>query len=147
MSLSNRNYEIKVGLDYLDFTFIYDFLTHSYWSECISHSRLKRAMENSINVGVFSDGIQIGYARVISDKATFAYLCDVFVAESARGLGAAKFMLLSILDMPELQGIKRFSLVTKDAHNLYRNLGWLPLKDPTMHMEIDRTGIYKLLNE
>jgi GNAT superfamily N-acetyltransferase len=131
----------------IDFTFVHGWLSKSYWSEGIAISRMKRAMEHSINVGAFLDGRQVGYSRIITDHATFAYLCDVFVDESARGLGASKEMMRFILGLPALQGIKRFTLVTKDAHGLYRQFGWEDLKQPDMYLEIARPGIYKTLNE
>jgi N-acetylglutamate synthase-like GNAT family acetyltransferase len=134
-------------LDQMNFDFIHDFLTKSYWSEGISRTRMKRAMENSINVGAFMDGAQIGYARVVSDHATFAYLCDVFVIDSARGKGVSKKMMEYILNIPDLQGIKRFNLCTKDAHGLYAQFGWTPLSNPEKYMEIDRSGIYLKLSE
>ncbi|MDH4466876.1 MAG: GNAT family N-acetyltransferase [Bacteriovoracaceae bacterium] len=131
----------------MDFDFIYHFLTNSYWSEGISQERMLRAMDNSINIGAFIEGKQVAYSRVVTDKSTYAYLCDVFVSPSTRGKNISKKMMEYILSMDSLQGIKRFSLCTKDAHGLYAQFGWKPLVDPEMYMEINRSGIYKLLNE
>jgi GNAT superfamily N-acetyltransferase len=134
-------------LSRMDFDFIYNFLANSYWSEGISQDRMLRAMENSINIGGFIAGKQVAYSRVITDKATFAYLCDVFVSPLVRGQNISKKMMEYILSMNSIQGIKRFSLCTKDAHGLYAQFGWKPLSDPEKYMEINRSGIYKLLKE
>ena len=131
----------------MDFDFIYNFLTNSYWSEGISQGRMLRAMENSINIGAFIAEKQVAYSRIVTDKATFAYLCDVFVSPLVRGQSISKNMMEYILSLNSLQGIKRFSLCTKDAHGLYAQFGWKPLNDPEMYMEINRSGIYKLLKE
>lgn len=131
----------------MDFDAIHGFLSKSYWSEGISATRMRRAMEHSINVGAFVDGAQVGYARIVTDRATYAYLCDVFVDEGARGQGVSKKMMEYILALPALHGIKRFNLATKDAHGLYARYGWTPLSDPAMHMEINRSGIYRTLRE
>jgi GNAT superfamily N-acetyltransferase len=138
---------IADGIEKMDFEFIHGFLSRSYWSEGISVSRMKRAMDHSINVGAFIDGKQVAYSRVITDRATFAYLCDVFVIESVRGKGISKMMMRYLLELPALQGIKRFTLCTMDAHGLYRQFGWKELTAPEMYMEINRSGIYKQLNE
>lgn len=142
-----KNLEITHDTSKMNFDFIHGYLSRSYWSEGISKIRMKRAMENSINVGVFADGEQVAYARVITDYATFAYLCDVFVIESVRGEGHSKTMMKYILELPEIAGIKRFTLVTKDAHGLYEQFGWTQLPQPEMYMEINRSGIYKTLGE
>ncbi len=131
----------------MDFAMIHLYLSQTYWSEGISKIRMKRAMENSLNVGAFVSGQQVGYARIVTDQATYAYLCDVFVLDFAKGKGYSKLMLEFILKMHELSGIKRFSLATKDAHKLYAQFGWKPLENPAMYMEIYRPGIYKLLDE
>lgn len=134
-------------LEKIDFEFVYSFLTTSYWSEGISRSRMKRAMENSVNVLALSNDKPAAYARIITDQATFAYLCDVFVIEAERGKGISKALMKYILAMPELQGIKRFNLATKDAHELYRQFGWTELAQPERYMEINHPGIYKTLVE
>lgn len=142
-----KNPTITHDTSKMDFDFIHGYLSRSYWSEGISKTRMKRAMESSINVGVFTDGNQVAYARVITDYATFAYLCDVFVIDAARGAGHSKTMMKYILDLPEIAGIKRFTLATKDAHGLYKQFGWAQLAQPEMYMEINKPGIYKMLRE
>lgn len=129
----------------LQFDVIHTFLTSSYWSEGISKSRLKTAIENSLNIGAYLDGKQVGYMRVVTDKATFAYLCDVFVLDSARGLGISKQMMTFMQSLPELQNLRRQMLATKDAHGLYSQFGFEPVKNVDRLMEINRPGLYKTL--
>lgn len=131
----------------IDFAFIHGYLTRSYWADGISAARLERAMSNSLNIGAFVDGRQVAYARVITDRATYAYLCDVFVAEEQRGRKLSKYLLKFILAHPDLAGIRRFNLATKDAHGLYAQFGWTELADPGMYMEINKPGLYKRLAE
>lgn len=86
---------------------------------------------------------QVGFARVVTDKATYAYLCDVFVLEGARGRGAGKLLMRTILDHPELQGLRRFCLMTRDAHGLYAQFGFAPMPDPSRYMEVTDRESYK----
>lgn len=131
----------------LQFDVIHSYLTRSYWSEGISLERMKKAMENSLNIGAYIDNSQVGYARLITDKATFAYLCDVFVLESHQGQGIGKSMMKFMLALPELQNIKRIMLATRDAHGLYAQFGFEGIKDTAKYMQIDRSGIFKSLKE
>jgi GNAT superfamily N-acetyltransferase len=141
-------YRYSDQLAEMDFALIHGFITGSYWAEGISRTRLARAMENSLNFGVFGeDGVQVAYARVVTDRATFAYLCDVFVVESARGRGISKRLMRFILAHPDLQGIRRFNLATRDAHGLYAQFGWTELEDPGRYMEINKPGLYKTLRD
>ena len=119
------------------------YLVTAYWCEGISRSLLERAMRGSLNF-VLRDplGRLKGYARVISDRATFAYLCDVFVEESLRGRGLGHAMVSAVTDAPDLQGLRRFSLFTRDAHGLYARHGFKPLATPDRGMEIVRPGLY-----
>jgi GNAT superfamily N-acetyltransferase len=104
---------------------IHGYLVQSYWSAGIPLATVERAIANSICVGAFADdGGQIGFARVITDRATFAYLADVFVLEAARGQGVAAAMLRHLEGLPELHGLRRWLLATRDAHGLYESLGW-----------------------
>ena len=127
----------------LDLLVIHGFLKASYWSEAIPRDLLQRAIDNSIPVGIYQAGKQVGFARVVTDRATFAYLADVFVLESHRGRGLSKHLMRVVLSHPELQGLRRWHLVTRDAHGLYRQFGFTELKNASRHMEIQVSDAYK----
>ncbi|HYL62031.1 MAG TPA: GNAT family N-acetyltransferase [Candidatus Methylomirabilis sp.] len=120
----------------LDFDVIHDFLSSSYWSAGVPRELLKRAIENSLSFGVYVSGKQAGFARAITDRATFAYLADVFILDSFRGRGLGKQLIRSIHAHPDLQSLRRWHLVTRDAHDLYCQFGFSSLSDPLRHMEI-----------
>jgi GNAT superfamily N-acetyltransferase len=128
----------------LDLSVIHDYLSnHAYWSRHIPFETVKKASENSLNFGLFKNGTQIGYARVISDFATIAYLGDVFILPEYRGKGLSKWMMELIMSHPNLQGLRRWILLTRDAHNLYKQYGWEPVAKPEAWMEIHTRGIYQ----
>ena len=127
----------------LDLDVIHDFLKASYWSEGIPRDLLQRAIDNSIPVGIYEAGKQVGFARVVTDRATFAYLADVFVLESYRARGLSKHLMRVLLSHPELQGLRRWLLVTRDAHGLYRQFGFTALKNASRHMEIHASDPYR----
>ena len=105
---------------------------------------MARSIEHSLCFGVYDgSGAQVGFARVISDFATYAYIADVFVLESHRGQGLGKLLMEGITQHPELQGLRRWSLSTLDAHGLYAQFGFTSLKWPERYMEILRPGIYE----
>jgi GNAT superfamily N-acetyltransferase len=129
----------------LDLEVIHGFLATCYWSPGIARERVARAIEHSLCWGAYDvrDGVskQVGFARVVTDCATFAYLCDVFVLESHRGQRIATRMVQAAIDDARLQGIRRFCLFTRDAHHVYAGLGFGPTADPTRYMErLDREG-------
>lgn len=126
----------------MDFDLIHGYLKTAYWCEGIPKETLKRAMENSLCFGIFQGQGQIGFARVVSDFATYAYLCDVFILEKFRGQGHSKKLMEEIMKHPKLQELRRFTLATKDAHGLYTQFGFSPLKIPDRFMEIHRPGVY-----
>ena len=130
----------------LDTDFIHRELAASYWAKQIPKSIVERGIENSLCFGIYSEGKQIGFARVITDKATFAYLCDVIVTQSFRGRGAGKQLMAYIMAHPELQNLRRFTLGTLDAHKLYEKYGFGPMQNPDRNMEINRRGIYERMN-
>ncbi|HEY2580283.1 MAG TPA: GNAT family N-acetyltransferase [Mucilaginibacter sp.] len=139
----NDNFFLKKGFlistdqGLLDMEMIYKYLAQdSYWAKGISSERVKISIENSLCFGVYQHNQQIGMARVITDKATFAYLCDVFILPAFRGLGLSKWLMQSILAYPELQGLRRWSLATSDAHGLYNQFGFTPISRPENWMEI-----------
>ena len=113
---------------------IHDFLSTSYWAAGIRRETVARAVANSLCVGAFHADAQIGFARVISDRATFAYLADVYVLAEHSGQGVARAMVQRLQDHPDLQGLRRWLLFTRDAHSVYAPLGWSPLTDPARVM-------------
>ena len=119
----------------LDIGVIHKFLTTSYWAEGRSIEAVKKSIENSICFGVYLDNKQIGFARVITDYVVFAYLMDVFILEEFRGKGYSKFLLKRIFEDDRFSGIKKWVLATKDAHSLYAQFGFEPLKRPERMME------------
>lgn len=125
-----------------DLDLIHAELARCYWCEGIPRATVERAMRGSLNFLLREDGALVGYARVISDRATFAYLCDVFVQEACRGRGLGDWLISQVLAHPELQGLRRFSLFTRDAHALYARHGFTPLAAPDRGMEIVRPGLY-----
>ncbi len=127
----------------LDLDAIHRFLTRSYWAEGIPRETVARSIENSLCFGVYNGGEQVGFARVVSDFATYAYLADVFVLESYRGRGLAKELIATIMAHPELQGLRRWSLGTRDAHGLYAQFGWTSVENPARTMmEIADPDVY-----
>src|SRR5262245_43258353 len=111
----------------LDLEVIHGFLTNSYWARNISIELVERALRNSLCFGVYEDDRQVGFARVVTDQATFAYLADVFILESHRGQGLATKLMSAIAADHRLQGLRRWVLVTRDAHKLYARYGFQPL--------------------
>lgn len=127
----------------LDLDAIHAALTRSYWAEGIPRHLVARSLAGSLAFGLYRDARQVGLARVITDRATFAYLCDVFVLEAERGQGLGRWLMEVVMAHPDLQGLRRFTLVTRDAHALYAELGFTPLARPEGYMEIVRPGLYR----
>ena len=127
----------------LDLDAIHAFLVTAYWCEGIPRETVARALANSLGFGLYEGQRQIGLARVVTDRATFAYLCDVYVLPELRGRGLGSWLMECVLAHPDLQGLRRFSLVTRDAHELYRPFGFTEIKNPGRHMAIARPGLYK----
>jgi GNAT superfamily N-acetyltransferase len=136
------NYSITTDKARLDVTAIHAYLSQSYWSPGIPRAVVERAIANSIAFGLFHGDAQVGFARVITDKATFAYLADVYVLEAHRGRGLASAMVAAIQAHEELQGLRRFMLVTKDAHDLYAKFGFSALANPSRVMEKSIANAY-----
>jgi len=127
----------------LDLEVIHKFLARSYWAEGIPRETVARSIENSLCFGVYDNAKQIGFARVISDFATYAYIADVFILEPYRERGLGKELMASILAHPELQGLRRWSLATRDAHELYAQFGFTTVESPSpVMMEIVDREIY-----
>lgn len=119
----------------MDVESIHAFLSSTYWAKNIPIETVRRSIQNSFCIGVFENAAQVGFARMITDQATFAYLADVYILPSHRGNGLSKLMLQKLLDAPELQGIRRFMLATSDAQGLYSKFGYTPLAKPEIFME------------
>src|SRR5262245_49488246 len=120
-------YEISTDPARLDIDAIHAFLTQSYWSPGIPRATVVRAIAHSLCFGAFCQGQQVGFARVVTDRTTFAYLCDVYVLEAHRGRGVSRQLMDSVVAHPDLQGLRRIMLATLDAHGLYAKYGFTPL--------------------
>jgi GNAT superfamily N-acetyltransferase len=142
LELTQGEYSISTDPWRLDIDAIHAYLTRSYWAKGISKELVSKALQNSLCLGLYAGAAQIGFARVITDKATFAYLSDVYVLEEHRGRGLGKWLMSVIVAHPDLQGLRRFSLATRDAQGLYRQFGFVPLAHPERHMEILQRGLY-----
>jgi GNAT superfamily N-acetyltransferase len=128
----------------LDLPVIHEFLANrSYWAPGIPLEVLRRAVDGSLCFGLFEQRRQVGLARVVTDRATFAWLCDVFVLEEYRGRGLSKWLIECLIGHPALQGLRRFVLGTRDAHSLYTRYGFKPLADPTRLLEVHRPDPYR----
>src|SRR6202521_4725869 len=135
---------ISTNRELLDGDVIRGFLTNSYWAKGISREIVARAIEHSLCFGIYdAEGSQVGFARVISDRATYAYLGDVFVLESHRGRGLRKSLMECVVQHPALQNLRRWILLTRDAHGLYSQFGFHPLKAPERYMELHRPEVYE----
>lgn len=143
MKASRGEFEIDTDRSRLQVDVIHGFLTEeSYWARERSLEQTKTAIENSICFGLYSDDRLIGFARVVSDKATFAYLGDVFVLEKYRGRGLSKWLMETIVEYPELQDLRRWVLATRDAHGLYRQFKFSELRFPERWMEKTAPNAY-----
>jgi GNAT superfamily N-acetyltransferase len=129
-------YLISTDESRLNVELVQAFLKNSYWASGIPVEIVRRSIENSLVFGVYADDEQVGFARVVTDYATFAYLADVFVLEAHRGRGLGKWMMQVITSHPRLQGFRRWMLATRDAHELYRKYGFAELERPEIFMEI-----------
>jgi GNAT superfamily N-acetyltransferase len=129
-------YSISTDASRFDVDAIHAFLSQTYWSPGVPRSVVETAIANSLCFGLFQGASQVGFARVVTDRATFAYLADVYVLEQHRHQGLAKWLVQTILAHPDLQGLRRFLLATRDAHTLYERFGFRPLSNPTRMMEI-----------
>jgi GNAT superfamily N-acetyltransferase len=134
--------EIDTDKARLDLSLIHDFLVRSHWAPGIPFDVMKRAIDNSLAFGLYRDGCQIGFARVVTDHATFAYLADVFVVEAERGRGLGRYLVETILAYPELQGLRRWLLGTRNAHGLYKRCGFAAPPAPFAFLERLDGGVY-----
>ena len=128
-------YQISTDPARIDVDAVERFLRASYWAANRSRERIERSIQTSIVFGMYDGPHQVGFARVVSDCADFAWLCDVVLDERVRGRDLGKWLMQTILAHPDLQGLRRWILATNDAHGLYEQFGFIPLANPTLWME------------
>jgi GNAT superfamily N-acetyltransferase len=137
--------EIEISSDdaRLDLGVVHRFLSHeSHWARGIDRLTVERSVRNSLCFGAYRDGAQIGFARVVTDRATFAYVCDVFVLRAARGQGVGRLLVEAIMKHPDLQGLRRMALTSRDAKGLYERIGFSTLANPDRWMERHFPAVY-----
>lgn len=135
---------ISTNQKLFDLKLIHRFISQSYWAKGISFELVKRSVENSLCFGAYTQlNQQVGFARIITDKATFAYLADVFVLEDYRGQGVSRLLMGEIIGHPDLQGLRRIMLATQDAHGLYEKYGFVPVTHPESLMQKWEPTIYQ----
>lgn len=127
----------------LNISLIHQFLSESYWAKEIPKETVVRSIQHSVCFGLYHKAEQIGFCRVITDHATFAYLADVFIIEAFRNQGLGSWLIACVLEHPDLQGLRRWMLATLDAHGVYEQQGFVPLKHPEWFMEIARPDLYQ----
>ncbi|WP_263264723.1 GNAT family N-acetyltransferase [Pseudomonas sp. RIT-PI-S] len=137
-----RAITLTVDKEQLDIEFIHSFLTTSSWAAGISRERVEKSIANSLCVGAFHGRRQVGFARLVTDFATFGYLCDVFVDAQYRGLGLGRRLSSALLDLPEVQTMRRILLATTTAPWLYEKLGFTAVNQPNLLWQVHRPGIY-----
>jgi GNAT superfamily N-acetyltransferase len=140
---SNGTFTVTCDPARLDRAVVADFLASSYWAKGIPPATVERSLANSLCFALLDGDRQVGFARVISDLATIAYLGDVFVLPEYRGRGLSKWLMECVLDHPDLQGLRRWILATSDAHGLYEQFGFTPLKKPENFMERHDPNVYR----
>jgi GNAT superfamily N-acetyltransferase len=145
MNVYKDDFCISTDKTKLDIETIHEFLsTKAYWCINIPKDKVQTAIQNSLCFGVYQDKKQIGFARIISDFSTIAYLGDVFIIEEYRGKGLSKWLMENIMNYPSLQGLRRWILLTADAHSLYRQFGWTDIAQPTKWMELHNKNVYSM---
>lgn len=144
LETSFGEFTISTNPQQLDIHAIHDFLSnHSYWAKGIPFETVERAIQNSLNFGLYHLGRQIGFARVISDLSTVAYLGDVYVLEEFRGKGLSNKLMEQVMNHPDLQGLRRWILLTSTADWLYKNYGFQKVARPEIYMELHNPNAYK----
>lgn len=144
MEYRRGEFVISTDRERLSLDVVHGFLTNCYWAKCIPLEVVARSIEHSLCFGVYEDrGRQVGFARVVSDFATVAYLGDVFVLESHRGRGLSKWLMECVTEYPALQNLRRWILLTSDAHGLYSQFGFTPVQAPERYMELHRPDVYE----
>ena len=146
MEWQKDDYILSTDKSRIDINVVHDFLSQSYWAEGIPSETVKRSIENSLCFAIYHQEMLVGFARAISDFATFAYLADVFVLTEHRGKGLSKWLIQIIVNHPQLQGLRRFTLATKDAHGLYAQFGFTLFDKPERWMHKHDPDVYKKKN-
>ena len=136
-------YLVSTDKSKIDVETVHDFLSRSYWAENIPLDVVRKSIENSLCFGIYHQQRLIGFARAISDFATFAYLADVFILPEQRGKGLSKWLIGIVLEHPQLQGLRRFTLATRDAHSLYAQFGFSLFDKPGRWMQKHDPDVYK----
>jgi GNAT superfamily N-acetyltransferase len=136
MSFSADDFIVSSDKSKLNVDVVYEFLTNSYWAAGRSREAVEKTINSSICFGIYNGNDQAGYARVLTDYITIAYIADVFVLEKFRGIGLGKKLIGSILSYPGLEGVKKWMLATNDAHGLYSQFGFKSLSRPEKYMEL-----------
>ena len=143
MTWTRDGYEVSDDRDRLDFRAVHAYLTRSYWSPGVPREIVERSAAGSMPFGLYAtDGAQVGYARVTSDRTTFAYVADVYVLEEHQGRGLGRWLMECVLAHSDLQGLRRWLLTTQDAHGLYEKVGFVRAPFPERFMTIDRPRLY-----
>ena len=143
MEWTRDRFTVTTDRSRLDRNVIVHFLSSSYWAESIPRSIVDKSIDNSLCFGLLEETRQVGFARVVTDSATFAFLADVFVLPEHRGAGLGKWLIECVKSHPELQGLRRWLLGTRDAHGLYQQFGFTPLRRPEIFMEIFNPDVYR----
>jgi len=143
MEWTKDDFIITTDKDKIDVNYVHWFLTRSYWAEAIPLATVKRSIEGSFCFSVIYLNHQVGFARLITDKATFGYLADVFIDENFRGRGLSKWLIEVIMNHPDVEGLRRLMLATQDAHGLYAQFGFTALTNTDRWMHIHNPDVYK----
>jgi ribosomal protein S18 acetylase RimI-like enzyme len=144
LTVTRGAYSLTTDRTRLDVTAVHAYLsrTGKYWARDISKDLVGKSMKHSLCFGLFHEDRQVGFARVVTDYSTYAYLCDVYVLEDHQGQGLGEWMIENVMAHPDLQRLRRFQLVTRDAHGLYKRFGFETVASAPHHMEIFKPGLY-----
>jgi GNAT superfamily N-acetyltransferase len=142
MTWTKDEFTITTNKDLIDLHYVHSFLRQSYWAQNIPLEVVAKSIEGSLCFCLLQQNRQIGFARVITDEATFAYLADVFIDPDWRGKGLSKWLVATIISYPPLTGLRRFLLATRDAHGLYEQFGFAPISNAGQFMSIHKPGLY-----
>ena len=134
--LKNEGFSINTDQEKLQLNVIHNFLKQSYWSKGVPFDVVERAVKNSFGFGIYINNSQIGFARLITDFTVFAHIADLFIIEEFRGKGISKWLIHEILNHPKVQGLRKWTLATVDAHDLYKKFGFTEIQQPEINMEI-----------
>ena len=148
MERTRDGYTLSTDKSRLDVDAVHQYLSiDSYWARHIPRALVERAIDHSVCFGLYHGSAQVGFARVVTDQATFGYLADVYILTAHRGRGLSKWMMEEIMAHPDLQGLRRFMLATRDAHRLYAQFGFAPIANPEPLMQINHINPYGPPNE